>query len=422
MTIYIFLFGIIFSIGCKKPPIDPPPVDNSKTNLSVVWHNVFYSDSTLAYFHDPYFSNEYVAFCSYQILGGSNMLAGIGVYNKETGANHYLWDTEPGSTFNMTGISDWKIGGENNNLAVFCNGNIIKCYDINSGTEIWLKDIHNINFRFNILGNNVYVNTESQTKAVLYEIDIETGSTKSLLTKYTTNGYEPSFESFAGWIAPWGDSILIFQNRQWNFGESDGKVDIYAYNLEADSILWVLEDLTEDGNSSIQKPQIFGNRLFFQGMKSQHCIDLLTGEVLWEHKYDNEGFADVENLYAEGILFARSGDNLIAYDAITGNLLWKIDNTYGLQTGGRMGYYQGNLYFTGTDENDVMRYPMIFCLNALEGTLVWKGNRVYDNAPLYNMKDGVIIDENTGYLYVNDALRIICIDLNKTPLTTTKRK
>ncbi|MDD2636875.1 MAG: PQQ-binding-like beta-propeller repeat protein [Bacteroidales bacterium] len=422
MTIYIYLFSIIFSIGCKKPPIDPPPpVENTKTNLSVVWQNVFYSDSTAAYFHDPYFSNEYVAFCSYQLVGVSNINAGIGVYNKETGVKHTLWNNEPGSTFNMTGISDWKICGQNNNLAAFCNGSAVKCYDINDGSEIW-SITDDFLPRINDFGPYLYCSDVSanRTNANLYRIELETGAKTRLFTAYKTNGYEPSLESYSGWISPWGDSILIFQNRQWNFPIGDGRVDIYAYNLKADTVLWIIEDISTDGNSSIQKPNIVGNCLFFQGIKSQHCIDLIGGEVVWEHQYENAGFASVENLYADGKLFARSQDNLIAYDAQTGTTLWKIDNTYGLQTGGRMGYYQGNIFLTGIDLKHYLRHPQLFCINAIDGSLKWKGNRVYDGAPIGNMKDGVIINQNTGYLYVNDSYRIICIDLNNTPLDISK--
>ena len=86
-----------------------------------------------------------------------------------------------------------------------------------------------------------------------------------------------------------------------------------------------------------------------------------------------------------------------------------------------MGYYQGNLYFTGIDQIDIMHYPtMVFCLNATDGSLVWKGNRIADGVAPNNFADGIIIDQTTGYLYANDAKNIVCIDLNNTPLDTSK--
>jgi outer membrane protein assembly factor BamB len=156
-------------------------------------------------------------------------------------------------------------------------------------------------------------------------------------------------------------------------------------------------------------------------MKSQHCIDLVNGEIIWEHQYQNAGFAMVRNLYADGKLFARSGDDVIAYDATTGNLLWRIDDTYGLQTDGSMGYYQGNIYFTGIDVADIMHYPpMVFCLNAANGTLLWKAERIADGVAPNNFAFGIVIDQSTGYLYASDAKNIVCIDLNNTPLDITK--
>jgi outer membrane protein assembly factor BamB len=226
------------------------------------------------------------------------------------------------------------------------------------------------------------------------------------------------FDSFIGWEAPWGDSILVFQNRQWNFAASDGKIDIYAYNLCADTVLWVLEDLTEDGNSSIQRPCIYEDKLLFQGMRSQHCINLLSGELIWEHEYESGGFSSVPGLCADGKYFVRDGDDIFCYNIESGLLLWEINNTYQLQTEGSMGYYQGKLYFTGLIGYNYI--PHIFCLNSTDGSLVWKGNLVSDGALVQNWKDGIIIDQNTGFLYATDTKGIVCIDLNTTPLNTSK--
>jgi len=412
----IIIFILFFNGSCKKEePITPeiPPVVVTKTNLSVKWYRYFYSDTTGSYFKNPYFFGNYVAFCSNMTVYGNGQL-GIGVFNKLTGEKHIAWNSEPGNiVLANESISDWLIGGNNNNYAVFKVSHRICCFDLNTNIQKWSLLNNDFLPRINNFGNNVFCCDAFQTHANLYRINIETGNSVKILTINKTNGYEPSFESYSGWISPIGDTILIFQNRQWNFSASLGKIDIYAYNLSADSVLWKLENLTNDGNSSIRKPIIVGNKLLFQGMKSVHCINLLTGQIIWEQEYTNEGFAEVDNLYADGKLFAHSGSqSVMAFDANSGNLLWKTPAVYGIQTGGSMGYYKGKLYFTGIDHNDQNVPTHLFCLDASNGGLLWKGSGFNTG-----MKDGVIIDQATGYLYANDSYRVMCIDLNKTPVT-----
>lgn len=230
---------------------------------------------------------------------------------------------------------------------------------------------------------------------------------------YKTNGYEASIEPPGVWINPMGDTILILQNRQWNFPTSDGKVDLYAYNMRTDSMLWKIDDISNDGNSSIYPPIIDGNLAYFQGMKSLHGINLLTGQLIWEHEYSDEGFAQVENLCVDGKLYVHSGsDVLMAFDGNTGNLMWKTDKDYGIEDGGSMGIYKGKLYFNSIDMTDDNVPQLLFCLNAENGSLIWKGSGVMKSG----VSGGLCIDQKTGYLYCTDASSIMCIDLNNSPL------
>jgi len=404
-------------MSCKKDPLpEPEPPSNVfKSNLYVEWYKYFYQDTSGGYFKDPNFSGDYVSFLCYDVVYG-NGLPGVGIFNKQTGEKHPAWNCNPGSNFYFSGVSDWLIGGNNNNYIATLEDFNLKCYDLNTATLKWNIYSQHIMPRIGNYGNYVYYCDNVRIYADLYQMNIETGQRRKIIRINKTNGYEPSFESFSGWIAPNGDSILIFQNRQWNFPIGDGKIDIYAYNLKADTILWVLEDISSDGNSSVMRPVIADNKLFFPGLMSQHCIDLLTGQMIWEHEYTDRGFANSANLYADGTLFARSQSEIIAYNPNNGNELWSIKKKYSIQTGGNMGYYKGKLYFTAIDDSDYNIPTYLFCLNATDGSLVWKGSGVVKSG----MKDGVIVDQTTGFLYANDSYRIMCIDLNKTPLTNKK--
>lgn len=417
----IFVLILFLSGSCEKEPIiTPDQLDNPwdyHSKLNVKWHTYFYSDSTGVYFHNPHSFDNYVIFCSEFIgMGDENKGLGIGVYNKQTGERHPLWSMDPSVSINFNHpISDWLIGGENNRYAVFFSGKYLSCFDLTAGNLAWTNQLQG-SFRISSFGNYLFQSNENndETLSNLISYNIKNGDSEILYTVNKTNGYTPCIEPPSGWISPSGDTILIFQNRQWNFSLSKGKVDIYAYNMNQDSVMWVVEDLTQDGNSSIFKPIIDCNRMFFQGMLSNHCINLLTGQIVWEKEYDaSEGFAQVDNLYADGKLFAHSGSgSVIAYDANNGTELWKTDPDYRIITYGCMGYYNGKLYFNANDDLNPLTLPnYLFCLDASTGSLLWKDSGVVRSG----MKGGIYIDQATGLLYAQDSYRIMCIDLNRTP-------
>ncbi len=395
--------------------------DTAATNLAVVWQDFFYEDSAFADMETYiYLSDNHVAFYC-DMVSGSDFTNKIGVnlYHKETGEKHPRWN----DILELDHYSDWDIY---DNYLFFCDNKDIKCYDINTKTEKWSIHNGNFEFRFDIFWNKIYTSISTTQKTDLITVDLETGAIEKIFTAYTTEDYETSFESYVGWIAPWGDSIIAFQNRQYNFIAGGGKVDIYAYNLSADSMLWTIEDITPDGNSSIFESIVVGNKLYFQGSYSQHCINITNGEIIWELEESGYNhFLRTGNMYADGKIFIRTEKYVAAYCVYTDKLLWE-DNSSGLVRKTNIEYYQGKIYFTGADEKDyssrgAVEYRL-FCLDANTGSLIWKSNWVDDFELGYQYTDnefrsGIVIDQSTGYLYTTDNHRVFCIDLNRTPIS-----
>ena len=61
---------------------------------------------------------------------------------------------------------------------------------------------------------------------------LSNGRWDTLFSMSAQEGYRPHLFPPALWLSPTGDSILIFQNRQWNFSKSDGRVDLLAFLKE----------------------------------------------------------------------------------------------------------------------------------------------------------------------------------------------
>jgi len=96
------------------------------------------------------------------------------------------------------------------------------------------------------------------------------------------DGIEPDADSFNHWYHPeTGDEILVLQHRM---AFPTRRIDLLAYNLTADSILWWHKDVDPNGNSNIQQINIFDDKVVFFSARLVHCVDLPSGEILWQSK------------------------------------------------------------------------------------------------------------------------------------------
>jgi len=418
----ILIISVLQLFSCKKESEKPSPTphieQDKSAELSIVWKNWIYNDSAGAFIYSPRFAGDYVAIYSFMPYHNNSGKLGMVIYDKETGEPHPAWNHEP--NFNVNSTSDWEIGGENKDIVVILSGRTLYAYDINTAQEIWTKYSGTEEVfmpEINSFGDDLFVGIKPEgienAWGKLVKMNIKTGKQEEILKIDSVSGYSvllypPSIE-----IMPSGDTLLIFQNRQLNFGTSDGKIDIYAYNMTADSMLWIVDDLTSSGNSSVMEGIITeDHKYLFQGSKSIHCIDITNGEILWEDKYQIASFFQTHNLYADGKVFLNSETGaIICYDVASGNRLWYNTKEDATPAGETMGYYDGKLYMSAIPtENQGIPVEHSFsfkCISASNGEVLWSSKRG---------SSGVIIDQQTGYLYVGTGFTLMCIDLNKTPV------
>jgi outer membrane protein assembly factor BamB len=157
-------------------------------------------------------------------------------------------------------------------------------------------------------------------------------------------GSRPSINSMNLWTEPAsGDQILILQHRM----AFPRRIDLVAYNMTADTIFWWLPEIAPEGNSNIKQIDIFNDKVVFCGSHSLHCVDVASGNILWQQKYpfppspppikdfilSSLALFWTETLclsYTDVIDNSVGGanDNIMALDLNTGNLKYElVDNS-----------------------------------------------------------------------------------------------
>lgn len=220
------------------------------------------------------------------------------------------------------------------------------------------------------------------------------------------DNFSPSFCSPACTVAPWGDTLVIFQNRGVNFSNyAAGHISVLAYNLTADTLLWQTP-LTEQ-NSNVALPLIEEDRIYFQSEEAVYCFDLTTGNIRWRQDFGgNQGFMTTNLLLiGEKLIAGPNGTDLFAVNKMTGQLIWRNSNSGGSRH--YMVHYKGRIYFTA------MGSAKLHCVDATTGVQIFAERpptATEDDRATY-FESEIAIDEATGLLYTHDRFHALCLKL-----------
>ena len=424
MRTIVLGFIILASISqaaCKKEVVEkppPPPPDTPKyhSKMDIRWLEFLTPDSAGAYYLDPYFWNDYVMFCTRSMLNKGELT--IAAFQKQSGARHPLWNNQSKNLIlgYIDYIPDWKLTGSTSSVALLGVKNRLYAWDLSTGTMKYSVNhapLYGL-AEFSVLYGTPYHSctngNDSQTR--LFSIDPETGTTEAIVTLNAASNEGLSILPPSAWISPARDTVLVFMTQGFR-DITQGFVNAYAYDINNKKFLWNIELTPPNGLTVMTAPLVIRNRVVFITASGLHCVDIPTGTITWEHKFPNplKGF-NYKPLYADGRIYQRSGEEVMALDAYTGTILWAYKDKINNLEGGSMAYYKGNLYFTAEDGYDPYYARYLFCLEGATGKLIWKDKGPHEYS---GMAFGVIVDPATGYLYATDAFRMMCIDLNNTP-------
>jgi len=341
----------------------------------------------------------------------------VHVFMVDTGDQHFIWQTN--NAFNNDCLSiSFTWGGQRyvygNLFATLCGGSP-RVLDLNIGNVLW--DYSLPNGDVNITGwNSLLFHTQLNgggpfTRSSLMVSDIAFSDWDTIISLPMENGYSSHIYPPSVMQNDNNDTLLFFQNRQWTSTPSyDGKIDLYGYNLSADSIIWEQDDIDIQGNSCIYPPLIYQDKIYFKGGFTIYCLDTESGTILWSWLAEN-GAGDLLMsdliIEEEKLLVKTSGNYLYALNPETGTIIWK--NTECGSTPFSLAYFNGVIYnITGNDGklraydiNDGHQYWVIESPNV-------------SISPTYNnfFVNNVAIDSQSRKLYVADKYFLMCFQLN----------
>jgi outer membrane protein assembly factor BamB len=410
----ITIFGIVISLllfSCNKGEDDliptPNPCDTcqvSNSKLQMVWQEPLWIDTGHYNSSDPIYWNDNVLF-SAKIDGGEILR----MRNANTGKLIWEWN-EHLSPNNRFSHSKFVHKG---NL-IYCTSNEVYSINLENGQTIWAyKNPTGNGLPFiSVFGDYVFHTHVSgkfpNLTSYLVRANINEGVWDTIYTIKMKDGYTPFVSPPGIWINPHGDTILISQNRSYNYPASDGQIDLIAYNMNKDSILYEIIDLDPQGDSNVRPPLVWEDKVYFIGVRTVYCIDAPTGEIIWKKYFSEVG----EHLWTCNILIAEDklivnpdNQNLYALDPHTGEEIWKETNS-GSTCWNDMVFYEGVVYFGSWGEG------RLYAVDAQTGEHIWaeqSPNKAKDSRA--NINTGVAINPDLGYIYTADGFFAMCFKL-----------
>ena len=348
-----YLIAILPFIFSCRPPEEPcincpGPPDTIQTGpFKVLWQIPLNPDTADCVSMKPVLYNGNVLYSLLFYVDGYESLRMV---DEKTGKSVWSWEPIwPGETL-------WRPSRfAKDNLFVMTHWGPTYCVDMNSGQNLWANNVQNGNNSGSPNLSNVgdFLYTEHSDRQILdtasyfVRANIYNGIWDTLFVLKIEDGYRPGLLPPSLWVAPQGDSILIFQNRQWNFQASDGRVDLLAYNLSTRTFEWSVKDFDIVGNSNLVTPFIYDNKVYLQAEKKLYCFDAATGSQLWNWaaplSWDNLMQANL--IAAEGKIFVKPNNesSLYGLNLNTGQIQVFIPNAGLGQC--HMVYHNGIIYY-----------------------------------------------------------------------------
>jgi outer membrane protein assembly factor BamB len=335
---------------CKKDVevvLTPSP---SEEKIQVVWRKSLLPSKSESYSMSPVISDNWVIFSNMLFRNASNF-AQLLFLNKISGDSLNTWDEFAASP----NFISWEEQQKIDDYLFLSHPKYLHCLSLSTGSSIWSSQFEsdqgsglcyiNNGYLYRFFGSNGYLPNLSGT---LIRSPLDHEDWQQVYSYTADDGYSVGFSCMLSTFLDNGDEVLLFKNRQWHFDSMQGRMDVFAYNLSADSLLWRNKGL-EKWDGGVIPMQVKDSLVFCPGGGLLYALNLYTGEKVWEFNYAEKspgnhfGYGDI---FINGpfLLVKPSGDELFCLTAETGRLNWWRENR-GWTMKGRFTHFENKLFY-----------------------------------------------------------------------------
>lgn len=303
----------------------------------------------------------------------------------------------------------------------YCFNNIQETYiiDIQTGITLWQEYNPNSGAYISLAGDHLYGKLNNKDfrpdQCRLRRLRLDSPQWEEVLRLNASEnmGYSPAIFGPGLWLSPSGDSILVYQNRSWNFMTQDGKIDFHAFNLSTDTYHFQLMDVEPSGNSNVHAPFIDGDRAYLMGQKNLHCVDLVSGQILWQKGFPGSGHhLMLSNLVIDGdkLILKPDDDRIYAFNKYSGTLLWSQENAGA--SASHIYLDRGAVYYTSDADGK------LYGVRTADGNIFIAAespNSTPDRFPGASFQGGLAINNKLNLIYLHDHYYMMAIKIPGSP-------
>lgn len=396
----ILLFLAILASGCSKKE-NQAPIGDSVKQLKIVWQKAIIEDSTSSYYTlalNPLLYKGQVIFGTGEVF--NQLISPVMFLDTSTGKILDLWsDYGHGTSFYY---------GENTSsdgdFLCLSTQRSIDCLNLDTKGRQWTVSIANNGPRIYTHNGSLFTSYESfdGKTAFITRSPVSQKDFKIIFSLTSNDASLPYFGSFGFGNLPNGDDVIAWTNRP---GNNSPRTEIFAYNLTADSLLWVETEIKE--SSGISPLQIQDNRVYGLVNKHAFCIDLISGNTIWYQKIASLtpeeygiGFNGSDFLlHNNSMIIKGNHQKLLFLKKSDGSLMHSAENLpAGIKD--RMVYFEGKLFFAA---NGAL---VIADANTGEQLLSDSEAKQFDN-----ILSKILIDPDRRVMYFHDGRYAYCVKI-----------
>jgi outer membrane protein assembly factor BamB len=393
---------LLLIISCKKPDdnFSKPPASLNENKLEIIWSSDLLPNGAESLSITPILYGKSAIYTCY---GKSDSIENaVLFFNKKTGSLE--------EHINLQGINAAIFGWESevalNSKIYFSRGKRLNIIDMATRSLHWHGAIPSGSTQIYAINNYLYRATQP-SGVPSFENAIErstNGQTWERVFKQTSlDGNAGSFDCITKAELPNGDELILFKRGSWNFDSAQGRMDLFCYNLTADSLMWRNIGV-EDAGNGVMPMQVLDSVIYAPGAEHFFAVNLYSGQVIWEFDYgahsggDNVGYGDFF-INGDRLLLKPSGEHLLVFNRHSGQI---IHNRLGMgySMPGRFTHFEGKLFYIGDKELKIV--------DDYDGRSLLPSIR---QDHLGNLDEGVTIDPQTRLMYLTTFHKALCVRL-----------